>query len=1375
MKSVREELKSPQGDENYRELVETAYDGLKERSLHRFSGSTARIIDGFTDLEKSYALELENGRGIEFLWRPEQDAFSIAVENKTADEGEAFRTEIRGKTTSKTAEDGTLLVDIDPEQSRIEAKDSEALTSELEALFGKWKDNEGKTWIITGRQGDQFGAVNIARARGLSDDDLEVFNDGHFWAGTLTAERNHDNVRDMSGGIPSEIKIQLAETHRPKVELDLSVVDEENERTLKGVRRELQVTYNPNDFSIHSIGNPYDRPLELYYVGDNESEDDDKIDIVDVLVMEDQKARNQLGEPIYTYPFGDNPEARSKNHDRRHLFVIGRNFPDKLSSSNLSSDRAEISYGIGTTGKDAEQFATARQRMGDGWKLYQEKTGNAQRDLSAIILNARLMSGVAPGPVSFTLDDAVGNWMLEFGDASGELRFTRKLDKPEIIKRPKRTWDDDRRRWVTVRKNYTDVLEEEVRHTETTDVAFVGDQIRLEFLLDNRFPQEQFEIVLGPGNRFQLENTSGAATAEAGGYHLLVKQDAENKRLYATDFFHLIPRRKDQQQSGATIEGKRISADLPAIIYAKWLDGNVRSNPSLTRIRLEGPPDSVSGTFIDAMRRAAACSGIEGEQDWERLSNQNATEISRVIITESFSLTSLFRSAINPLFGESKSMSIPIKLGDHAATLLLRDEFLRQMQSLRSDYATIAQHDKLVLAFLTMLDPYLLTERNPIYRMQVPDPDNPGQLTDFGHFLLTASDKLSTKPILPTRIALQKLIEAMDASIARASQARDCDLEELLTITGVSFGQVAEAVIPRLMRYRIDETTQRRVIETDKLGRSFVRNLADVALAVKALEAYSDADTQYSVSMAAAVLSAGMGALYSNGLIGLVTVTAMELPAIAMSIDESFEHYLENQKELEFARGATPVLGTNRLRDAEQNEVELFDVALTAYVEALGLVAGLSGDLGNALDAVKSATPAKLARLVKSGEGIAAEIVEQGARQLDLEEMTELAAFVKSARNNSELNGIGSLSELERTFLENIDKAAFAEDLTKTARVDTGDLANTVKVDTQDLIATRRPPANDNKTALLPDNSGVGNGRAASPEHAGSQVEISPLEPEQMQKRRLSLVGLEGGAVQDVEMGAFINRGSFNNIFEKSGTDRVYRASRVPVDHSDVQIDDMGWNAMDDVDHSIVRTPDVHGSFETEIDGNLHRVRELESFSNTAAAQIENNPAAFKGKMTPEQAIAFDSATREMNQKGYVWLDNHAHNYAFEPHPDGGGKLRVVVVDPGGIVKVKGENPAATARRIQGRINNPRAEFQAKMEGLDPEGLKARHIIIPDERRAILSEIGQHLDLPEGITNLEEQLIFRTDQNIPFKKIQNLHPLDGDQLQAAREALKAAQ
>jgi len=247
--------------------------------------------------------------------------------------------------------------------------------------------------------------------------------------------------------------------------------------------------------------------------------------------MEDQKARNQLGEPIYTYPFGDNPEARSKNHDRRHLFVIGRNFPDKLSSSNLSSDRAEISYGIGTTGKDAEQFATARQRMGDGWKLYQEKTGNAQRDLSAIILNARLMSGVAPGPVSFTLDDAVGNWMLEFGDASGELRFTRKLDKPEIIKRPKRTWDDDRRRWVTVRKNYTDVLEEEVRHTETTDVAFVGDQIRLEFLLDNRFPQEQFEIVLGPGNRFQLENTSGAATAEAGGYHLLVKQDAENKRL----------------------------------------------------------------------------------------------------------------------------------------------------------------------------------------------------------------------------------------------------------------------------------------------------------------------------------------------------------------------------------------------------------------------------------------------------------------------------------------------------------------------------------------------------------------------------------------------------------------------------------------------------------------------------------------------------------------------------------------------------------------------------------------------------------------------------------------------------------------------------
>ena len=119
------------------------------------------------------------------------------------------------------------------------------------------------------------------------------------------------------------------------------------------------------------------------------------------------------------------------------------------------------------------------------------------------------------------------------------------------------------------------------------------------------------------------------------------------------------------------------------------------------------------------------------------------------------------------------------------------------------------------------------------------------------------------------------------------------------------------------------------------------------------------------------------------------------------------------------------------------------------------------------------------------------------------------------------------------------------------------------------------------------------------------------------------------------------------------------------------------------------------------------------------------------GKMTKGQAEAFNRATRELNDKGYSWLDNHQGNYGFEKIKGTTDQWKVVVADPGGIVPMKGRTPgakAANARALQERINNPSKTFRENNEkfGGTPDKVAKSAAII--EREAILKEWGQHID-----------------------------------------------
>jgi hypothetical protein len=118
------------------------------------------------------------------------------------------------------------------------------------------------------------------------------------------------------------------------------------------------------------------------------------------------------------------------------------------------------------------------------------------------------------------------------------------------------------------------------------------------------------------------------------------------------------------------------------------------------------------------------------------------------------------------------------------------------------------------------------------------------------------------------------------------------------------------------------------------------------------------------------------------------------------------------------------------------------------------------------------------------------------------------------------------------------------------------------------------------------------------------------------------------------------------------------------------------------------------------------------------------------GQMTSGQAQAFDAACKDLNRSGYAWLDNHTGNYGFERIPNTEDGWRVVVLDPGGIVPMKGATlaeRAENARAIQSRVNLPAEDFSSSMNFVK-KNPKVMKMVAGEEWSKILDEYGSLID-----------------------------------------------
>ncbi|MFV2034179.1 MAG: hypothetical protein ACC631_03530, partial [Halocynthiibacter sp.] len=585
--------------------------------------------------------------------------------------------------------------------------------------------------------------------------------------------------------------------------------------------------------------------------------------IIDVIVLADQTGRNELGQPLFPYPFGDNPEATTRGSTTRRLFVVGVGLPDRAGqATSLSSEEPLVQYRLDAVQSDAAEFGTVAEEFKKGWAKFARRSGGQSPEgLNAVVLVAKLKPKVLPGPTKFTLSGSKAVWKLEFGDATGQLSFTRKRGVPKITRTKKRKWNATRRRWIT-----TNQTQERVETEEVTAVAYIYDEIRVQLELANSFPIDTFEAELGPPATVQIDlKRADLGPASSASPNVTLRRDKENPRLYRSDTLYIVEREDAGQDRPTGPEGIILRVNTPSRLIGKVSDDRITLQPGYGSLQLATTPDEIGGSFTQALKRAASCYKNVPDVDWDRLTNQTATNVSNVLVVE------------------LATRSVRLTFGDHAAMLLLRDEFLRGMASARREFSVIANSDRLTLGLVRGINPVFMSKKNPLYRMPVPNPEDLSKTMEFGYFLLVNDDLRPPQLVRPARTAIRQFIKAIDKSAAFARQLNTCNVEGLLTLTGRAFDAVVRGLEPKLMRARFNKTRGRIEIEPDVLGRAAVRGLASTASAIRAQRAYSSIDTDLVVGVAAAILSGGASAVLGEGLVALAAAFAVDIAASSIS------------------------------------------------------------------------------------------------------------------------------------------------------------------------------------------------------------------------------------------------------------------------------------------------------------------------------------------------------------------------------------------------------------------------------------------------------------------------------------------------------------
>jgi hypothetical protein len=166
--------------------------------------------------------------------------------------------------------------------------------------------------------------------------------------------------------------------------------------------------------------------------------------------------------------------------------------------------------------------------------------------------------------------------------------------------------------------------------------------------------------------------------------------------------------------------------------------------------------------------------------------------------------------------------------------------------------------------------------------------------------------------------AAKREVLGMQAATSRVVSASDCNLDELLVVAGHKVDPVIANIMPRLVKLEINQgPPKRQHWVRDPVAESYVRGLYLAGAAVRGLEGYSEIDTKAALAAAgilakAAGIGLELGGQMSAAYWPDAVVTAADFAVGAHEVGL----YREGESFLEFAQGATPVMGDDIMADA---------------------------------------------------------------------------------------------------------------------------------------------------------------------------------------------------------------------------------------------------------------------------------------------------------------------------------------------------------------------------------------------------------------------------------------------------------------------------
>ncbi len=736
-----------------------------------------------------------------------------------------------------------------------------------------------------------------------------------------------------------------------------------------------------------------------------------------VLTLADQ-GNASFGIPSYPYPF--NPSGR-EGLDFRTLFVTGWGLPQatgddvELAGPDGSIEYRFIGFPEGATGFVREQYES-------GWAAYRRANGLAADDplpegLEGFLVRANLRQGIMPGVKEIELNGVKGDWELFFGGLDAELFFVHEKDIAPL------------------------------------ENAYVPQRLEIRLQPNVNLPVEEIPLILFEDRR------PGRASRKI----IARRDDLSTARIkpYVTPPILLLDTTVaplPQPQPGDVVIPVLLRGPGPVRLRAE-IDENFRVEsfalpviPTIAKVDLlndplEEPfaaelakaatPGAPRTLFHRALDVAAGCRSIS-VTNWDslKLQNQTADEFWNVVLLEFF---------------DEDVREVPVTVGHHAATLLLREMFIDRLGKAIAELDKIVKDDAAIVGVLRRMEGTISAGDVPISRIEITAPDETevayGSAVTTGDLAFIAEQyNLGSGPdgiakagkwrFDATREALTKLRENTQEILDDAREIEACEVQDLVRLTGSGFDFINQAVEPKLRRLRNASgapvlSKPGALWDFDDAGRLWMGDLARLSAAVKRQEARAQQDNLQLLALAA-VLTVPVAAGSSGVAAGVYIALGMGVVDLVGTAALEINDYLEKQAEVDFSEDAAIVLGYARNEQALAEARHWIEISFNIGL-ALPFVA---------TDAAILAKTLSNPRVIGRGMWATRALRERPLKALTPAQRRNFAAFAVRSRMRKLELGEGAITQLEREALAEIDRIIAARANTATTNFPTPDLPN---------------------------------------------------------------------------------------------------------------------------------------------------------------------------------------------------------------------------------------------------------------------------------------------------------------------------------------------